>query len=337
MPRVSIIVPAYNAARYLPAAIESVISQSEQDWELILVDDGSTDRTAVIIDEAAARDNRIRAFHKQNGGTSEAKNYGIERAEGDWITILDADDLLHPQFLKQLLALADSTGVEIVACGHCSIEVTHTAEFLSYHPAEAEKYSIHTTVQATQSALYQRNFIASSPWGKLYARRIWEKMRFRKGVWYEDLDIFYALWLSTDKIAYMPAPLYGYRQHQGSFLHSFRLDRADVLDVTDRMVEWIGANHPQLLAAARDRRLSAHFDILTLLYAHSRRNAAATSEEFRRRCRDIESRCLRVIRQERMASLLNPRVRIKNKVGIIISLLGGAPLLRVATRISGKT
>lgn len=100
MPKFSIIVPAYKAESTLKRCVESVISQSYNDWELILVDDGSTDTTPSICDEYASKDNRIIALHKENGGVSSARNFGIEKASGDWITFLDADDEIESSFLS---------------------------------------------------------------------------------------------------------------------------------------------------------------------------------------------------------------------------------------------
>ncbi len=96
---ISIIVPVYNAEKYLDECISSVLRQSRQVWELILVDDGSTDRSSAICDSYSDKDFRIRVFHKENGGVSSARNFGIQKALGEWITFIDADDRLSEDFL----------------------------------------------------------------------------------------------------------------------------------------------------------------------------------------------------------------------------------------------
>ena len=96
---VSIIIPVYNAEKYLPACIESIIAQSFNDWELILVDDGSTDGSGSICDEYSQKDQRIVAVHKPNGGPSAARNMGIKKAKGDFVTFIDSDDIIKPSFL----------------------------------------------------------------------------------------------------------------------------------------------------------------------------------------------------------------------------------------------
>lgn len=102
-PKVSIIVPVYNAEKYLSNCIDSILSQTFDDFELILIDDGSRDESGKICDEYAKRDSRIHVFHKDNGGVSSARNYGLEYSKGEWICFVDADDILKPEFLANLI------------------------------------------------------------------------------------------------------------------------------------------------------------------------------------------------------------------------------------------
>lgn len=101
MPKVSIIVPVYKAEKYLNRCIDSILAQTFTDWELLLIDDGSTDRSGDICDEYAKKDTRIRVFHKENGGVSSARNLGLDSAQGEWVTFIDADDYILPDFLVQ--------------------------------------------------------------------------------------------------------------------------------------------------------------------------------------------------------------------------------------------
>ena len=99
-PTISVIVPVYNTEKYLPRCIESVLAQTFVDWEMLLIDDGSTDASGSICDEYAAKDERIRVFHKENGGVSSARNLGLDNAQGEWITFVDSDDWIEENFLK---------------------------------------------------------------------------------------------------------------------------------------------------------------------------------------------------------------------------------------------
>lgn len=100
MPKVSVIVPVYKVEKYIGQCIESILSQTFKDFELILVDDGSPDSSGAICDQYAQKDSRIQVFHKENGGVSSARNYGIEKAKGEWLCFVDSDDIIFPSYLE---------------------------------------------------------------------------------------------------------------------------------------------------------------------------------------------------------------------------------------------
>ena len=141
MPDVSIIVPIYNVERYLSRCIDSILSQSFIDFELILLDDGSPDRCGFICDEYAVKDDRIRVIHQENAKISATRNAGLDAAEGEWIAFIDADDWIHKDYLKILLAGAlDDT--DIVICGFLNIlnDMVKDADFtrVEYRSVSAE-------------------------------------------------------------------------------------------------------------------------------------------------------------------------------------------------------
>ena len=105
---ISVIVPIYNAEKYIHRCIDSILAQSYTDYELLLIDDGSPDGCGAICDAYAAKDSRVRVFHKENGGVSSARNLGLDNAQGEWITFVDIDDYLHPEFLSSLYAQNDT-------------------------------------------------------------------------------------------------------------------------------------------------------------------------------------------------------------------------------------
>lgn len=113
MPKVSVIVPVYNVAAFLPKCAESILGQTHRDLELLLVDDGSTDGSSEICDAIAAGDSRVRVLHRNNAGVSAARNAGIDTASGDWICFADGDDWVHPEYVEYLLGLAKWAGAPI--------------------------------------------------------------------------------------------------------------------------------------------------------------------------------------------------------------------------------
>ena len=301
-PTVSVIVPAYNAGKYLPAAIESVLAQTYSGWELILVDDGSTDSTPSICDNAALADSRIRVVHKRNGGLSSARNAGIRVAGGEYLTFLDADDMLAPSFLEIMVGVAWREKEEIVVS-----PLLYSWDEPVFGGIEDMEIQREDSVELVEKILYQTAAVECSVCGKLYDRKLWENTGFREGTGYEDLDVFYRIMLRVGKVGVVPQPLYCYRQHPDSYIH--------------RMLAWVGENYPQLVPAAEDRRMSAHFNILSLLY----RNRVRDNE--------LEERCWRVIREQRVKSMLNGKVRFKNRLGALVALVGGRPLVRLLSMI----
>lgn len=316
MPRLSIIIPVYNGAALLAEAVESVISQSFDDWELIIVDDGSTDgSTPAFCDSLGASDPRIRILHKKNEGQAEARNVALAHAHGEFVTFLDSDDLLHPRFAELMLKAVDSTNARM-AFGQLDF---YSGDYKLEEITDSPSISQVDPSTLVEKALYQTGF-DNAVGGKIIGRELWNGLRFSKGRYYEDLDSFYKLALSCDKIAYLPYKLYGYRQHDNSFVHIFSEKRLDSLDVTDDMEAWMSRHAAHLLPAVRDRRMSAHFNVLLLLYREGISDTA------------IESRCWSVIREQRWKSLLSAKTRMKNRLGAVVSIIGGRPLLRWLAR-----
>lgn len=312
---VSVIVPVYNAGRFVDEAVASVTAQTFADWELILVDDGSTDDSGRRCDEAAASDSRIRVIHKPNGGLSDARNAGIDAARGEWITFLDADDRLDPRALELMTAEAASTRAEVVCADF------YASADASAAPADMAKAYSHETVtgrEAVRRMLYQSGGPSSSMCGRLYARALWRNLRFRKGTWYEDLDIFYRLMLRSRGVALMPGRLYLYRVHPGSFTQQWSKRRMDVLDVCDRMVDYLGRHYPELAPAARERRMSAAFNMLGLMLAEGVDDEAG------------KARCRRIIRGQRLRSLLDRHVRMRSRGAALLSYF--PPMMRSLLR-----
>lgn len=309
---VSIIIPVYKVEPYLRQCIESVLAQTHHNLDIIMVDDGSPDTCGDICEEYAARDTRIRVIHQQNGGLSVARNTGLDAARGDYITFIDSDDFVTENYVEVLLKWIVENDTDI-ACGG----------FVDYHNGDrilnaikVHKPKILDSHQFLEFMLYQKTG-DNSVCGKLYKKRIFDHLRFTPRICYEDLDIIYRVILTADKVAWGNVPLYYYRANPCSIIHNFTIKRADVLDVSDRMVEYLEGNSPQLVSAARSRRLSAYFNIYCLMVTNHYKNP-----ELAARCRDV-------IKKERRHFLFHRHVRLKNRLGILITYLGGFRLLDV--------
>lgn len=314
---VSIIVPAYNAERWLPAAVRSVLAQTEQDWELVLVDDGSTDATPGLCDGYAASDRRIQVLHTENGGLSAARNNGLELCRGEWVTFLDADDVLHPDMLRIMLGTARRSDVAIVSCLPFMFRSERQmAEWLHETYGVGKDGRLLTPERAMLEAYYQSSGLTSSAWAKLYRRGLWDTVRFYKG-WYEDLEVFGRIFEPASGIIHIDVPLYGYRQNPESFMHRFTLGRCDVLKVTEQLEAWGQSHSPEILRAVRDRRMSANFNIFLLSELAARRGDIS-----RPQAREIQCGCYAQIRRLRTNSIFNSHSRFKNRAGALLSLFG---------------
>lgn len=302
MDLVTLIIPAFNAEKFIGECLESIKSQTYGSWEAIVVDDGSTDATAEIAARMAKSDPRIRLWRRRNGGPSAARNSGIAAAKGRWLAFVDADDMIHPQFIEKLLDAASQSGAEMAVCDFASgIEP-------GWNPAlPAGKVSVCTGAKAFEASLYQtRRGINCSSCGKLFAARLFVGVRYVEGIRYEDLEIFGRLCLGASAVAHLRQPLYFYRTNGESFVHRFTPSRLDVLKVTEDIERRCSGN-PALAVAARDRRFAANFNMLAL--AALAGHPAAES-------------CWRQVKAYRREVLANPKTRLKNKLGALLSLLG---------------
>lgn len=281
-----------------------MLAQSFTDWEALVIDDGSTDSTAVIAEEFANKDRRIRSFRKTNGGLSDARNYGLDRAMGDWVTFLDSDDCLMPHALEIMHGFTGGDSTDVVA-GEYSRQ---NREAVDGRVLSREMNG----VEATREGLYQRG-INTSACCKLYRRGAIGDMRFKEGIWYEDLEFFSRLFPRLRKVVAIDAKVYFYRDNSGSFINTFSEERLDVLAVTRRMEIELADRFPELARSVRDRRLSACFNMFGLLSVHDRDG---------RRYGVVRDECWQVIRSYRLGCLLDPSVRLKNKAGCLVSYMG---------------
>ncbi len=238
--KLSIIVPIYNVEQYLHKCIDSILAQTFTDFELILVDDGSTDRCPQICDEYAKKDSRIKVIHKENGGLSDARNAGIDIAQGDYLGFVDSDDYIHEQMYEKLYELATKHSAEI-AC--CSIQdIYRDGKFGAKNPRAGEiieispSYIIENFNTASQLTLL-------SSCNKIFDKRLFQDIRYPKGKIYEDAYIFLDLIDQTTKIVRTYEQYYYYRcQRPGSTVNSaYRYGIVDRIDLANHFMDFFSS------------------------------------------------------------------------------------------------
>lgn len=306
-PLVSVIVPVYNAEAFLDQCLESIVAQSYRHLEILVVDDGSTDRSGGLCDRWGERDERIHVIHQPNGGHSAARNAALDVMAGELVTMVDSDDVLAPDFVATLLDVMRQADADIAVAGYEAF-YGDLPRFRAVDSRPAiQVYSQH---EALLAVLYQQG-LTHSPWGRLFRASLFDGIRFPLGIIYEDLAIIYPLLKNCDKVAATPQVLYGYRQHETNSMRVFSPRRAAVLDVCEHLERQMLADDPQYHKAARSRLLSACFNILLL-----------SSQDHGSDHGHLQDRCWRGIKRLRAGCLVDPHVRIKNKLGILVSYLG---------------
>ena len=173
MPKVSIVVPVYNVGRWLRRCIESIQSQSFDDFELLLINDGSKDNSGEICDEYAGKDTRIRVFHKQNGGASSARNFGLDNSRGEWVTFIDADDYISENYLSSVV----KASTDIVILESKRINGVEIKTFTKLPESKSTDYNSYKHILES----YIRRAIMKVPWGKLIRRECIGNLRFNVG------------------------------------------------------------------------------------------------------------------------------------------------------------
>ncbi|TCP13086.1 glycosyltransferase involved in cell wall biosynthesis [Crenobacter luteus] len=212
-PLVSIILPTFNDRTYLGATIAAVLAQSHDNFELIVVDDGSSDGSDLIYLAAARSDARVRHIRQANQGLSAARNTGLSLARGELIAFLDSDDLLHPDFLHVLVHTLQAETADVVVCQPDVFSDGQQPAFTQVGTGELVRLD---GPQAVGALL--RGDIVTNVWNRLYRRELFERLRFLPGIYHEDLEFSARLFPLTHKVVCIDARLYGYRKRSGSIL-----------------------------------------------------------------------------------------------------------------------
>ncbi len=212
---ISVIVPVYNVEKYLDRCVESLLHQTYEKLEIILVDDGSTDNSGVMCDEYAARDGRIKVIHKENGGLSDARNAGMEIATGEYIGFVDSDDWAETDMYERLCGLCRDKGLDIVAARFCEAvegvdrETAFTGEFLEMDGRELLRLNIFGDAKYV---------VTNSVWDRLYRRELLEGIVFPVGRKYEDIRFTTQVFLRAKKCGYLDAKVYHYTIRDDSIM-----------------------------------------------------------------------------------------------------------------------
>ncbi len=234
-PVISVIVPVYNVEEYLSECVESILAQSFEQFELILVDDGSSDNGGKICDDYKEKDSRIRVVHKKNGGLSDARNKGIDLARGEFITFIDSDDIVYKDYLKYLYDASQKYDADIVQGQITSRFEELGAVGKDRHQQEFD-VRIFSGEEAIRDYLTYRTHYSNSTF-KLIKRVLFEGVRFPVGKLSEDEYTTYKLVLKSKRDVCLPKYIYYYRLREGSIVRSYSLNRFKVCDELPELIK----------------------------------------------------------------------------------------------------
>lgn len=218
MDLISVIVPVYNVENYLHECLGSILSQTYQNLEIILINDGSTDRSGQICDDYAQKDHRIRVFHQENAGVSAARNLALTKAKGTYVTIVDADDGIHDEFIQSLYDQLVAHGADI-AVGNYYKYSEFDGLFYFHNLDKDDLIEVLTPQQCLDYQCGTEHYIGMAfipVWGKLYRRDLFEGIDFPVGSIIDDEIVTHKLFLKASKIVLVNKNNYLYRVRPGS-------------------------------------------------------------------------------------------------------------------------
>lgn len=240
---ISVIMLTYNREALVGRAIESILGQTCRDFELIIVDNGSTDRSGAVAEEYAAKDSRIRVIHRQRGNIGSGRNTGLDAAKGSYIAFIDDDDWAEPDFLEFLLGLAEESGADVAICGAAD--------------KAFEEKRVMTAEEALIELMWRKKYNMAFP-TKLFRRELMETLRFPEDGAYDDIALMYRLLAEAKRVAYHGLPKYTFYRHESnnsawttnhSLLTAETLE--EYLDAYRTRTEWLSRKFPDSAAAFR--------------------------------------------------------------------------------------
>lgn len=255
---ISVIVPSYNVAPYLERCVNSLVSQTYRDLEIILVDDGSTDDTGKLCDQIAGSDSRIKVIHKENGGLSDARNAGIDFARGEYYSFIDGDDFIEPDTYEKMIAEMQNPDVSIVAGGFIVTDIQGNTSIRVI----PERQQL-TKEEAFMDLFVGENYISQSSCNKLFRSRLFENIRYKKGIINEDMEVLPRLLDVGQDVILLDKAIYHYIKKPGSITSSdYSMERYKAIEVERDIYLMCKAKYPKLQPYASFYELKSLYGML---------------------------------------------------------------------------
>ncbi len=240
-PLISVIVPVYNVEEYLDKCVESLVNQTYENLEILLIDDGSPDRCPQMCDEWAQKDNRIKVVHKENGGLSSARNAGLDNCAGEYVGFIDSDDWVDLKFFETLYNNLVEDDADISVVGVWKVYETEMK-------SQTEKFvrRSFTGEETLKNFLYMRNNLAGGVTDKIFKIKLFEGVRFPLGLIAEDRYVHAVIYSRINKLAFDPVPMYYYLTRENSIctsdLNPHTFDRIKIVEMICEYLDSINYN-----------------------------------------------------------------------------------------------
>lgn len=305
-PLISIILPIYNVGDYLAKCLNSIISQTYSNLEILLIDDGSTDGCYDICERYKSSDGRFKVIHKDNAGVSSARNCGIRAMSGQYMTFIDPDDMVAPDYVETLYRSIKDNNSEISICGVKTV----FSEGLCTADASDRKREVFTAERAIEKMLYQDE-IDVSAWGKMYLSSLFEGIEYPEGKINEDTAVTYKVFAKANVISFDSYKCYFYVQRPGSIMHqSFATKKMTLIDFSEECLHYIEMNYPNIKNAAICKHVTDSFVLICKIYE----------------CTPLDEECMEkcwgITRKYRMIVIRDPKARKKTKIACLASFFG---------------
>ena len=321
MPKISIIVPVYKVEAYLERCINSILKQDYQDFELLLIDDGSPDKCGEMCDEIQKTDHRIKSFHKENGGLSSARNYGLDRAEGEYITFVDSDDYISDHYLSYLLDLFKySDKCNITTCNRQVVKNGQLGQKFDYGK---DKPLILNRKEVFKRGLYSQ--ISHGAWGRLYKKEVFDGLRFPEGMLHEDTYVLGNFINRSEIMVFGPEVGYYYVSNDNSLVNTASTKRLnELITATERFASMALAEDPDLKNA-----------VIAKL-GHSKLSALSEVDISSHEGKEFAYRLKKDVLKDKKIILKDRQGLKRDKIGICVLMIGGIPLYKSIYKIYKK-
>jgi len=260
--KITVIVPVYGVEVYLRQCLDSIVSQTYTNLEIILINDGSPDNCGIICDEYAEKDDRIKVMHKENGGVSKARNTGIDIASGEYLTFIDADDWVETDMIEVLYNNLVRVDADISSCGMYHVYVNAIVPF-----SDIADIEVLDSEQAINDSLTQGR-VNTAVWGKLYKPHIFNDIRYPVGKRYEDEFVIFNVLAAANSIVVDTSSKYYYRQRKGSFMDSvhhtaeYNAGGLDLIEAAEQKMKVVEEKYPELIGITKAHLFDLNSKIL---------------------------------------------------------------------------